>query len=48
MFLVGKLIGVWLTTDTDAELGLKTYVWDRTGQMAKQSIPRANLHRGFI
>ena len=30
-----------LTTDIDAELGLITCVWDRIGQMARRSHPRA-------
>ena len=37
-----------LAIDADAELGLITCVWDRTGQKAKQSIPERSCFPRFI
>ena len=37
-----KVDGRVLATDIEAELGLMTCVWDRTRQMARQSIPESD------
>ena len=36
-----------LATDIDAELGVITCVWDRTGQMTRRSIPERSYTGGF-